>query len=158
MSIESIGVYSPNTIYGQLTRPFQGEFEKPVAINSHTPFDENGEDETVLTKDSFYNNLSSMRVAIDEIREMKGIELDESIKTKIGPEVKTDFLSQNVIPAFQLSTFNTGTGVVYEALQNGYTANQAIVIGKAHNAYQNAATHNQQDIVQNLLSANFKVA
>lgn len=157
MSIESIGVYSPDTIYGQLTRPFQGKNEKPVAINSHTEYDEIGENETVLTKNSFYNNKSKMQVSIEDIHEMKGLELDD-IVTKVGPEFKSDYLPENVIPAFQLSTYSTGTGVVYEALQNGYTANQAIVVGKAHNAYQNAATRNNENAVSNLLGTSFKVA
>ena len=157
MSIESIGVYSPDTIYGQLTRPFQGKSEKPVAINSHTEYDEVGEKETVLTKNSFYNNQSKMQVSIEDIREIKGLELDD-IVTKVGPEFKTDYFSENLIPAFQLSTYSTGTGVVFEALQNGYTANQAIVVSKAHDAYQNAATRNNENAVQNLLGTNFKVA
>ena len=157
MSIESIGVYSPDTIYGQLTRPFQGKGEKPVAINSHTEFDEDGASETVLTRNSFYNNQSKMQVSIDEIREMKGLELDD-IVTKVGPEFSENLLPENVIPAFQLSTYKTGSGVVYEALQNGYTANRAIVVGKAHSAYQNAATRNNENAVKNLIDTNFKVA
>jgi hypothetical protein len=157
MSIESIGVYSPNTIYGELTRPFVGENEKPVIINSHTEFDEEAV-ETVLTKDSFYNNQSKMQVSIEDIREMKGLELNEGIVSKVGPEVVQDFSSKNEVPAFQLSTFKNGTGVVFEALKNGYTANNAVVFGKAHEAYANALKLDFTDTVKSLVGTNFKVA
>ena len=157
MSIESIGAYSPNTIYGELTRPFQGTNEKPVVINSHTEFDKE-EGDTVLTKNSFYNNQSKMQVSIEDIREMKGLELNEGIVTKVGPEALKEFPPKNELPSFQLSTFKNGSGVVFEALQNGYTANNAIVVGKAHEAYSKALKHDFTESIQTLVGANFKVA
>ena len=153
MSIESLGAYSPNTIYGQLTMPFSN---KPVTINSHTPYDEE-DDDVVLTRNSFYNNNSKMQVSIEEIREMKGLELDDKIVTKVGTEVK-EFPPKNTIPSFQLSSYTSGSGVVFEALQNGYTGKTAIVVGKAFEAYQNAAKHNFSDVVKNLVNTNYQVA
>ena len=156
MSIDSIGVYSPDKIYGQLTMPF---LNKPVTINSHTEYDEDSESDAVLSKESFYNNKSKMQVSIEEIRDMKGIQLDDKILTKVGPEVPTEFPPKfENIASFQLSSFNNGSGVVYEALQNGYTPNNAIVVGKAHQAYQNAAKHNFTDAIQNLVNLSYKVA
>ena len=157
MSIESIGAYSPSTIYGELTRPFQGTNEKPVVINSHTEFDEE-EGDTVLTKNSFYNNQSKMQVSIEDIREMKGLELSEGIVTKVGPEVVKEFPPKSDLQSFQLSTYKNGTGVVFEALQNGYTAKNAVVFGKAHEAYANALKLDFTDTVKSLVGTDFKVA
>ena len=154
MSIESVGVYSPNTVYGELTMPF---LSKPVTINAHTAYDKDDND-VVLTKNKFYNNKSKMQVSIEDIRDMKGLELDENIITKVGPEVKTDILSQNLLPSFQLSNLSNGTGVVYEALQNGYTGSQAIKIGKAHKAYTNVLNQDFTKTVQNLINTSYKVA
>ena len=132
---------------------------KPVTINSHTEYDEDVEDSTVMSKESFYNNKSKMQVSIEEIREMKGIQLDDKIFTKVGPEVPTEFPPKyENIASFQLSNFQSGTGVVYEALQNGYTPNNAIVVGKAHQAYQNAAKHDFVNAIQNLVNTSYQVA
>lgn len=157
MSIESIGAYSPSTIYGELTRPFLGTNEKPVVINSHTELDEE-EGETVLTKNSFYNNQSKMQVSIEDIREMKGLELNEGIVTKVGPEVVQEFPPKDELPSFQLSTFQNGSGVVFEALKNGYTATNAVVVGKAHEAYANTLKLDFKDTVKSLVGTEFKVA
>ena len=54
MSIDISGPYSPDTIYGQLTMPFA---EKPVHINSHTPYDED-EAQTEFTQADFQKNLA----------------------------------------------------------------------------------------------------
>ena len=117
MSIESVGAYSPDTIYGQLTMPFKN---KPVHINAHTPLDaENGN--TVLTRNSFYNNQSEGKVSIEDIRNIKSLELDDSLKVDIGIKVAKDFPPEPNVGVFQQSTYTKGNGVVFDALKNGYT-------------------------------------
>ena len=153
MSIDISGPYSPDTIYGQLTMPF---VDKPVHINAHTPLDEES-GKTVLTKNSFYNNLSDSKVSIEEIRDMDALELDESLKTDIGIKVAAKFPPENALPAFQSSSYLEGSGVVYSALQNGYPADRAIVIGHAFHAYQNSIKADVNP-VQNLLSRNYQVS
>ncbi len=153
MSIESVGAYSKDTIYGQLTMPFTN---KPVHINAHTPLDEeNGN--TVLTKKSFYNNQSEGQVSIKEIRDMKSLELDDSLKVDIGIKQLQDFPPKPNVEVFQQTAYTKGTGVVFSALKNGYTGSEAITIGNAYNAYRNAASLGNNP-VQTLLNTNFAVS
>ena len=156
MSIDtsSIGVYSPDTVYGQLTMPF---FNKPVTINAHTEFDEEGEEQTVLTKDKFYNNKSKMQVSIEDIRDMKGLELDENIAIKVGPEYEANILANNAIPSFQLSNYTKGSGVVIDALQKQYTVDKAVLSGQAFNAYNSVSANDFAKTIQHLSSIDIKV-
>ena len=133
MSIEVNGAYSPNTVYGQLTMPF---LEKPVHINSHTPDEEYGDD--VLTKSKFYNNMSDMAVNIEDIQNINGLKLDDKLKVDIGIKVAEEFPPKPNVEVFQSSTYNDGTGVVFDALKNGYTAGNAIKVARAFNSYQNS--------------------
>ena len=153
MSIESVGAYSPDTIYGQLTMPFKN---KPVHINAHTPLDaESGN--TVFTRKSFYNNQSEGKVSIEDIRNIKSLELDESLKVDIGIKVAKEFPPEPGVGVFQQSTYTKGNGVVFDALKNGYTGSEAITIGNAHKAYKNATSLGANP-VQTLLNTNFAVS
>lgn len=153
MSIESVGAYSPNTVYGQLTMPFTN---KPVHINAHTPLDEeNGN--TVLTRKSFYNNQSQGMVSIEDIRDIQSLKLDDSLKVDIGIKMLEDFPPEPGVGVFQQSIYTGGSGVVFDALKSGYTGNQAITFGNAHTAYKNAMTFGNNP-VKSLLSTNFAVA
>ena len=153
MSIESVGAYSPDTIYGQLTMPFKN---KPVHINAHTPLDaENGN--TVLTRNSFYNNQSEGKVSIEDIRNIKSLELDDSLKVDIGIKVAKDFPPEPGVGVFQQSTYTKGNGVVFDALKNGYTGSVAITIGNAYKAYKSAVSLGVNP-VQTLLNTNFAVS
>ena len=153
MSIESVGAYSPDTIYGQLTMPFT---IKPVQINAHTPLDEE-ETETVITRNKFYNNLPQMQVSIDEIRDMKALELDESLKTDIGIKLAQEFPPKPTVGVFQSSAYLDESGVVFNALQNGYPADRAIVIGKANSSYKNAMNFGSKP-VEALQSRSFTIS
>ena len=153
MSIESVGAYSKDTIYGQLTMPFTN---KPVHINAHTPLDDE-DGNVVLTKKSFYNNQSEGQVSIKDIRDMKSLELDESLKVDIGIKVAQDFPPKPNVEVFQQSAYTKGSGVVFSALKNGYTGSEAITIGNAYSAYRNAATLGNNP-VQTLLNTNFAVS
>ena len=127
MSIESVGAYSPDTIYGQLTMPFTN---KPVHINAHTPLDKE-ETNTVLTRNSFYNNQSEGKVSIEEIKDMKSLELNDNLKVDIGIKVAKEFPPEPKVGVFQQSAYTKGTGVVFDALKNGYTGSEAITMGNA---------------------------
>lgn len=153
MSIESVGAYSPDTIYGQLTMPFTN---KPVHINAHTPLDKE-ETNTVLTRNSFYNNQSEGKVSIEEIKDMKSLELNDNLKVDIGIKVAKEFPPEPKVGVFQQSAYTKGTGVVFDALKNGYTGSEAITIGNAYRAYKNAVTLGSNP-VQTLLNTNFAVS
>ena len=154
MSIEINGAYSPDTIYGHLTMPFTN---KPVHINAHTPLDEENTDMSI-TKGSFYNNLSEGMVSIEDIRDMKSLELDKSLKTDIGIVELKDFPPKPNVEVFQASAYTKQTGVVFDALKNGYTGSEAIKIGNAFSTYKNAALSLGNNPVQTLLNTNFAVA
>ncbi len=152
MSIDVSGVYSPTKVYGQLTMPF---INKPVHINAHTPLDEDAGD-VVLNRGSFYNNLSSSIVSIEDIRDMATLELNDSLKTDIGIVEAQDFPPKPNVEVFQSSVYTEGSGVVFNALQNGYSASKAINIGNAYKSYRNAMQLGNNP-VQTLLSTNFAV-
>jgi len=152
MSIESVGAYSPDTIYGQLTMPFTN---KPVHINAHTPDEEYGD--AVYTRDKFYNNLSDMQVSIEDIADIKSLELDDRLKIDIGIKEFQEFPPKPNVNVFQSSTYLEGQGVVYKALQNGYPADRAIVIGKASSVYKNAMNFGSKP-VEALLDRKFQVS
>ncbi len=134
MSIEAVGPYSPDTVYGHLTMPF---LNKPVHINAHTDLDAPLGDE-VLTKSKFYNNQSQGQVSIEDIRDMKSLELDASLKVDIGIKQLQDFPPKANVQVFQASTYSNNSGVVFNALKNGYTGTEAINMGKAFNSYNNS--------------------
>ena len=152
MSIEATGAYSPDTIYGQLTMPF---LDKPVHINSHTPDEEYGD--VVLTKNKFYNNMSDLAVNIEDIRNLTGLKLDDSLKVDIGIKVAEEFPPKPNVEVFQSSTYNDGSGVVFDALRNGYTAGSAIKINKAFNAYQNSMNFLNGNPIQSLSERTYQV-
>jgi len=153
MNIDASGVYSPTKVYGQLTMPF---INKPVHINSHTPLDEDAGD-VVFNRGSFYNNLSSSIVSIEDIRDIASLELDESLKTDIGIVEPQDFPPKPNVEVFQSSVYTEGSGVVVNALQNGYGASKAITIGNAYKSYRNAIKLGNNP-VQTLINTNFAVA
>lgn len=153
MSIESVGAYSKDTIYGQLTMPFT---DKPVHINAHTPLDEEAGD-VVLTRNSFYNNRSEGQVSIKDIRDMKSLELDDSLVVDIGIKKYEGFPPKSDVETFQQSSYINGTGVVFSALKSGYTGSEAITIGNAYRAYKTAASLGNNP-VQTLINTNFAVS
>lgn len=154
MNIDTSGGYSPDKIYGQLTMPF---LNKPVTINAHTPYDNANNTAQAVSKSNFYNNKSEMMVSIEKIRKSKGIELDESLKTDIGIKEPVEFPPESPVNSFNVSRYNDGKGVVYNALKNGYSASQSIVIGNAFKAYGKAATSNQNPVTS-LLETGYKVS
>lgn len=152
MSIEQIGAYSPDTVYGQLTMPF---LDKPVHINAHTPLDEEGD--VVLNRGSFYNNLTQGKVSVEEIRAMGSLELDDSLKVDIGIKVAKDFPPEPNVEVFQASAYTKGSGVVNEALKLGYTGMEALKFGNAYNSYRNAMVLGENP-AQTLINTNFAVS
>lgn len=138
MSIETVGAYSPDTVYGQLTMPFK---EKPVHINSHTPYDKDVEEQTNFTQADFQKNIQArVRIESKSIRDVASMEMVDSLTIDIGLAKMQDFPPKPTsIGTFQASNLLDGTGVVYNALQNGYTADRAIVTGNAYKSYSKAS-------------------
>ena len=145
MSIETVGAYSPDTVYGQLTMPFK---HKPVHINSHTPYDEDAE-QTEFTQADFQKNLQSrMRIESKAIRDVASMDMVDSLTVDIGLAPMSEFPPKpTTVGTFQASNLLDGKGVVYNALQNGYAADRAIVTGNAYKAYSKASISPNKNFV-----------
>lgn len=143
MTIENVGAYSPDTVYGQLTMPF---INKPVTINAHTPFDKEEENiQTSFSQADFQKNIHNAKWnSVEKIRNIEAYEVDENLKIDIGLVEMSEFPPESPVPGFQASTLLEGSGLVYEALRNGYPADKAIVFGKAQQAYAQVANFGKQ--------------
>jgi len=145
MSIETVGAYSPDTIYGQLTMPFA---EKPVHINSHTPYDKDVEEQTEFSQADFQKNLQArVRIASKDIRDVASMEMVDNLTIDIGLVKMIDFPPESNVGTFQASNLLDGKGVVYEALRNGYSPDRAIVTGSAYKAYSKASINPNKNFV-----------
>ena len=158
MNTEITGAYSPDTIYGQLTTPF---LDKQFSINAHTPYDKTEDTKQSFSQTDFLKKVNNAKFQVsDDIREMKGMKLNEELKKDIGvvAEISEFPPKPSSVSSFQASTLLDGDNLVYQALRNGYPADRAIVIGKAHNAYANII--NQEKFVNpinNLINKNHQV-
>ena len=67
MEIESIGPYSPSTVYGQLSSPFE---PKTVTVNAKTPYDkvdENSNESEVFSRKFFKGKpVAKMKIDINQ--------------------------------------------------------------------------------------------
>ena len=158
MSIENTGAYSPDTIYGQLTTPF---LDKQFSLNSHTPYDKTEETKQAFSQADFLKNVNNAKFqASDDIRELKAMELNEQLKMDIGVVVEVSEFppKPSSVSSFQASTLRDGDNLVYQALKGGYSADKAIIVGKAHSAYSKII--NQEKFinpVNNLQEKNYRV-
>lgn len=154
MSIETLGAYSPSTIYGQFTMPFD---DKPVHINGHTFLEEETDEEEFVSKTQFYNNNADLAVNVEDIHNMTGLELDAKIASNVIQQ-PVEFPPKGLVETFQASSFNDGNGVVFMALRNGYTGQTAIKIANAHNAYTNSMYQLSQNPIEYLSGVSYKAS
>ena len=66
-----------------------------------------------------------------------------------------DFPPKGGVEAFQASHLLDGSGVVFDAMKNGYAADKAIVFGKAQKAYAYANANEFANSVNNMIQ-NYK--
>ena len=138
MNTESIGPYSPTTIYGQLTSPFT---PKLVTINAHTPYDKVDEEEQsqVFSRDFFEGRPQAkmiyelpdkeyLAMGISEYRSNSGSDSDEDTSSK--PIELSSFVASQA----------SSKDIVQNSLKRGYSTEEAIAMKEAQNAYKNSAT------------------
>ena len=131
MSIENIGAYSPDIVYGQLTTPF---LDKQFTLNAHTPYDKVDDAKKTFSQSDFSINMGTTKwQVIEDIRDMKANPFKD--QQSHATENETPEFPPKSISSFQVSTLNNDSELVYKALKGGYTAKQAIAVGKAHSAY-----------------------
>ena len=129
MSIENIGAYSPDIVYGQLTTPF---LDKQISINAHTPFDKEKEVQQAFSKADFEKNISGK--SFPTFEEMTTFQTQEQF-TGVKNELFEFPPKMPEVSSFQASKTNESSGWVYEAIKNGYSPSKAITVGKAQSAY-----------------------
>ena len=154
MSIETVGAYSPDIVYGHLTMPFA---EKPVHINSHTPYDADAEEQTSFTQADFQKNIQSrVRVESKAIRDVASMEMVDDLTIDIGLAPMNEFPpTPKNIGTFQASNILDGTGVVYTALRNGYTPDKAIVTGNAYKSYSQASIQPNKNFIGTIVDTKY---
>ncbi len=154
---ESIGPYSPTTIYGQLTSPFT---PKLVSINSHTPFDKTNEEESkVFSRDYFEGRpVARMKYSLPETApaEITKYQPEQQNSNNTNNDTKQSEKPQTELTAFSMSA-TSSSDIVKSSLKQGYSTEQAVVISKAQSAYQRSATLTK-DPVGVLGSCNYMVS
>ena len=139
---ESIGAYSPTTVYGQLTSPFS---LKIVSINSHTPFDKVNQDESkVFSRDYFEGKpIAKMKYSLPETptKEINTYQQEKNINTdSSNKEQKKDTENTPIeVAGFSMSLASSSSDIVQSSLKQGYSTEQAVVISKAQSSYERSA-------------------
>lgn len=135
---ESIGPYSPTTIYGQLTSPFT---PKLVSINSHTPFDKtNDEESKVFSRDYFEGRpVARMKYSLPETAPVEIQKYEPEQQNNSNTDTQKTDTSPKELSAFSMSATSSSSDIVKSSLKQGYTTEQAIVISNAQSAYQRGA-------------------
>lgn len=147
MEINSVGAYSPETVYGQLTSPF---VPKTIVVNSKTPFDvvdENANSQEVYSRKYFkgkpYPKIK-FEVAPDNEEEKispLSVKQTSSNNTKnINKFGQLDENTNSLLNNAQISSFSisklSSKDIVNSSLKLGYSAEEAVVIDNARKAYE----------------------
>ena len=129
MSIESVGAYSPDTVYGQLTSPF---LKKMVHINAHPSAVAAEQTSRTVSLNNFIPTKANARVDVEKITSAGAARTQEINEGTFPPDPSdTDETSK-------LTHFSSSE-IVGGALKKGYSAQQAIVISNASQAYASAS-------------------
>ena len=153
MSIENLAPYSPDTVYGQLTSPFT---PKQITINAHTPYDKVDEESTGgVYSCTFFKGKPQAKLAFTEISKYESYYPDE-FPPKISNDSQETKKSNAELSDFSVSAFSDNK-ILKDALANGYSAKESVVIQNAHNAYQRSAliTKNAPEV---LSTCSYKVS
>ena len=158
MDIQSVGPYSPNTVYGEFTSPFT---PKTVTMNVTTSYDEQVEEEekaarNISTDDKYYieeeevfskNYFSGKPIPKNKYGDMISNPLDNNnlnVNTNNNDinksEEKNGINSTEKNNTQEIQTFSSSKlesdSIVKRALRNGYSNDEAVVINKAREAYK----------------------
>ena len=147
MTTEAIGIYSPTTVYGQLTYPFS---PKKIHVNAHTPYDKTDESAKAVSNTSAVRKategtgVSSKIQTQKDFDDIKNLNTNQFLKTKTsGNEKDEEEDKQDFPPKSQVGTFTASSlssyDIVSNSLKKGYSYKEALVISRASNAYKNSA-------------------
>ena len=134
MDSNTIGAYSPDIVYGQLTYPFT---PKNVSINAHTPYDKEDEsgEKAVSLKNFVHDAPKSKYASMSNDKYQFGLDTNYKPSQLETPE-EYEFPPKG-INNFSKSKLSS-KDIVKGAIDRGYSADQAITVVKARNAYTNS--------------------
>ena len=151
MSIEAIGGYSPDIVYGNLTYPFT---PKNITINAHTPFDS---DKDTEAKAVTYNNFRRYTKLKTKLYDHKDDDYTVGIKIPSSNEDENKDIDLSAsVNGFSASKYSA-KDIVNGAIKRGYSAQQAAAIYKAQKAYSTSVGVTK-DPVKALSSRSYSVS
>ena len=158
MNIENAGTDSTKLSFGQsLAMPF---LDRNININAHVEGEVN-EMQSSYSMADFKHNVNDKKWQVaEDVRDVKAMEMNEELSREVDviAEFSADVQQNSNVAYFQSSTLKDGSGLVYEALRNGYSADKAIVVGKAQDAYSKLINQEKTtEPVNNLINKNHRV-
>ena len=153
MDTQSIGPYSPTTIYGQLTSPFT---PKQITINAHTPYDKIDEEEqSKVFSREYFQGRPQAKIVYELPETERNFDLNKYIPAREEDEKKQEFTPPE-LSVFSASSISS-KDIVHQSLQRGYSPEQAIVIKNAQASYKNSAVLTD-DPARALSTCSYKVS
>ena len=138
MSIDAVsGAYSRDVVYGQLTSPFVPK-QLNVKINAHTPYDKQQNDNGAVSLSNFVGDRLS--TTLMDFYSDKEDDYSFGIQSNLlnNDFIKTtEYPPKSTVSGFSASSLSS-KDIVSGALKSGYSAQQAMVISRAQNAYKNS--------------------
>ncbi len=131
MSTEAIGAYSPDTVYGQLTSPFTPQ---KIKINAHTPYDKVDENESKVFSRDYFKGKPQAKM-IYELPENENKDFPPKFDNGDDKDKEENSIE---VASFQASVASS-KDIVQNSLKHGYTAEQAVAVTKAQDAYKKSA-------------------
>lgn len=153
MEIDSLGPYSPDTVYGQLSSPFT---PKSITINSHTPYDkiEDGFVPKAFSREYFKSKpQAKLSFEIEEqdkndILNVVSNKTQNSYQNQLDNQLNNGLINNNLIGnnkenefppsgiiAFQASSLSS-KDIVQNSLKQGYSPTGAVNVDNARKAYE----------------------
>ena len=163
MTVEATGAYSRDVVYGQLTYPFT---PKQTKINAHTPYDKESVSNDTATNSAAMrtaiegNNITSKLQTQKDFDNIKKLNPSQFLVTKTNEdkdenEEKKEFPPKSLVGTFTASSLSS-YDIVSNSLKKGYSAKEAIIISKAHDAYKNSAI-GTKNAVKSLSTRSYRI-
>lgn len=170
MEIDSLGPYSPDVVYGQLSSPFT---PKAVTINSHTAYDkiEDRFVPKVFSRGHFKSKPQAklnFELENDTNDKKDGLNaVQNQLKSPYEELVNNNLINNNVInnkenefppaaiTAFQASSLSS-KDIVQNSLKQGYTPAEAVHVNNARKAYEQSIL-GKENFAETLSTRSFKV-
>ncbi len=146
MTVEAIGAYSRDVVYGQLTYPFT---PKQIKVNAHTQYDKVNETDSSVSNSAIVRKAAEGTGVTTKIQtqkdfdEIKNLNSSKYLTAKTNSEKeekeeKPEFPPKSLVGTFAASSLSS-YDIVSNSLKKGYSVKEALVISRANDAYKNSA-------------------